>query len=169
MYQFDGKSAIAKALAGQRKEFLTQMHALRKTAKHLCGMKKKVHSKGDTRFDDTFFIFDDRYHGWVRKEFDTVTRSQKNEFFYFWLDGKFCRYWREDSVFGQMSPMQEVYTIMTDKDAPVQEIRVSVSGENIVRIKEEDKEFYRKLTLQRKATLGAFASLEKTKDDDLFL
>lgn len=160
MYQFNEYSAIAKVLEKQRKTFLTKINALRKTATDGCGMKSEDSYKKNTRHADTFFIFDNRYHGWSHEEFDLVAREKKNEYFFFWMNGYFCRYWREDSMFDGLDTVQEVYTFRHSDDKNVQEIRVQVSGEKVVRIKEEDKQLYHKLDLQRKATLSALHSLE---------
>ena len=67
-----------------------------------------------------------------------------------------------------INPAQEVYTA-DNSDGSVDEIRLFVSGDEVVKIKDEDKELYRKLNLQRKATLGALASIEAGREEDFSL
>lgn len=168
MYQFNESSVIAKVLEKQRKNFLSKMNALRKNARQGCASKSEDTYKKDTHHFDKYFIFDNRYHGWWHEEFDMVAREKKNEYFFFWMNGYFCRYWREDSMFNGMEQVQEVYTFRHSDDKNAQEIRVQVSGEKVVRIKEEDKQFYHKLDLQRKATMGALSSLENNDGAELY-
>ena len=167
MYHFEEKSAIAKVLSEQRREFLREMHSLRKASNGGSGVKVKEKIVNGNKVVNKFFVLGDRLHGWTKEIFDVATRDKKGEYFFFWMNGIFCRYFNETSMF-DINPAQEVYTA-DNSDGSVDEIRLFVSGDEVVEIKDEDKELYRKLNLQRKATLGALESIEAGREEDFSL
>ena len=168
MYNFEIDSAIGQVIKKQSRKFWFGIRCL--SGKDHAVATSRERGERHTNHLRTYFV-DGDCKGCQLEIFDAFTRDRANKYLFFITkEGEFCRFWKEKDMFGMTGLGQHVYTVLSADGKSVEELRVMVDEDaRIVKVKDEDRDEYKRLCLQRKEAEEKLQNLKTKGDPDAFI